>query len=457
MEARSRGEPDLFGLALEHYADARAPFQVVRARFKEEQKAEQKRLGKQQLDLMLNKSTTMLQAQQLEMAGEESSDENPGVSDDESEGEEEDEEGEAEEASESEAESEDAAASETASEASPAPSRSARTNARRTTGRSRLSVSATPADTPLTGEDDDADDSGDAVFAGATESDAERDAEDNQFAAEMEEDDAGGGDDDDDDEMANLAAEADMPIEELLRRSGYAAMVAEEEAGTASNGPSPVTAPTEPAAPVAESTETSNGETSNAAPSPSTPGTSAPAGPELTAEEKEAEAMSEFGSAAGEEGRDQEDEQLEQEMEADEGESDDEEMKGLAEDADLPIEELMRKYGYGPNADAAASPADADADAANSEMKVEPDDAASESVKSEAPSAHASDAEDAEEIEEIASDAVAAEKAARETGLGADRQVVHFKPPFLLRATLRPYQQAGLEWLASLYTSGVNG
>lgn len=433
-----------------------APSQVVRARFKEEQKAEQKRLGKQQLDLMLNKSTTMLQAQQLEMAGEESSDENPGVSDNESEGEEEDEEEGEEEGGESEADSEGAAVSETASEATPAPSRSARANARRTTGRSRLSVSATPADTPLAGEDDGVEDSGDAVFAGAAESDAEREAEDNQFAAEMEEDEAGGGDDDD--EMANLAAEADMPIEELLRRSGYAAMVAEEEAGAASDGPIPGAAPTEPAAPVAESTETSNGEMSNAAPSPSTPGTSAPAGPELTAEEKEAAAMSEFGSDAGEEGRDQEDEQLEQEMEADEGESDDEEMKGLAEDAGLPIEELMRKYGYGPNADGAASPADVDG-ADDSEMKVEPDDAASEGVKSEArsPSAHASDAGDAEEIEEIASDAVEAEKAARETGLGADRQVVHFKPPFLLRATLRPYQQAGLEWLASLYTSGVNG
>ena len=62
-----------------------------------------------------------------------------------------------------------------------------------------------------------------------------------------------------------------------------------------------------------------------------------------------------------------------------------------------------------------------------------------------------------EVTEEPPLDAVAAEKAARETGLGADRQVVHFKPPFLLRATLRPYQQAGLEWLASLYTGGVNG
>lgn len=31
------------------------------------------------------------------------------------------------------------------------------------------------------------------------------------------------------------------------------------------------------------------------------------------------------------------------------------------------------------------------------------------------------------------------------------------KPPFLLRGTLRPYQQAGLEWLVSLYTNKNNG
>jgi helicase SWR1 len=31
------------------------------------------------------------------------------------------------------------------------------------------------------------------------------------------------------------------------------------------------------------------------------------------------------------------------------------------------------------------------------------------------------------------------------------------RPPFLLRGTLRPYQQAGLEWLASLYANKMNG
>ena len=31
------------------------------------------------------------------------------------------------------------------------------------------------------------------------------------------------------------------------------------------------------------------------------------------------------------------------------------------------------------------------------------------------------------------------------------------KPPLLLRGTLRPYQQAGLEWLASLHSRNLNG
>jgi SNF2 family DNA or RNA helicase len=31
------------------------------------------------------------------------------------------------------------------------------------------------------------------------------------------------------------------------------------------------------------------------------------------------------------------------------------------------------------------------------------------------------------------------------------------RPPFLLRGTLRPYQQAGLEWLVSLYMNEHNG
>ncbi|WWD03258.1 hypothetical protein V865_001309 [Kwoniella europaea PYCC6329] len=38
-----------------------------------------------------------------------------------------------------------------------------------------------------------------------------------------------------------------------------------------------------------------------------------------------------------------------------------------------------------------------------------------------------------------------------------DEEGPRVKQPFLLRGTLRPYQQAGLEWLASLWENGMNG
>ncbi|GAA6057722.1 hypothetical protein JCM3770_002662 [Rhodotorula araucariae] len=425
---------------------------VVRARRKEEQMEEQKRLGKQQLDEMLNKSTTMLQAQQIEMVGDESATDSDEPADDDDEAEEDE---------------PSVAASSPAPEPSPAPPPSAKGKgktkangrgapARRAPARprSRLSVSATPADSPAaSGEADEAD--GDVAF-GEAEDDARRAEEDDAYAAEMEKDD-----EDDDDELKGLADEADMPIEELLRRSGYAAMLAEEQAGVDGDedeGEEEVEAEEEemadddasmadivngePPARKEASSEPSAAATaasSNAAPSPSTPGTSAPAAPDLTAEEKEADAMSEFGSDAAEEARDDEDAAMAKEMEAEEGKSDDEEMKGLAEDADLPIEELMRKYGYGgtaeqqPNGDALAS--------------------------SPVPKSEEDDGVDADEDgADVASTSAKEEEADEEVdGAPADRQIVHLKPPFLLRATLRPYQQAGLEWLASLYTGGVNG
>jgi hypothetical protein len=96
-------------------------------------------------------------------------------------------------------------------------------------------------------------------------------------------------------------------------------MVAEEEAGVASSdGPTPGAAPTEPAPPVVPRQLQSRIPTLLRLPSPR-PSTRDPRAQTSPAWN-------------GEEGRDQEDEQLEQEMEADEGESDDEEMKGLAEE-----------------------------------------------------------------------------------------------------------------------------
>ncbi|GAA5906550.1 hypothetical protein JCM8208_000477 [Rhodotorula glutinis] len=430
---------------------------VVRARRKEEEKKEQKRLGKQQLDEMLNKSTTMLQAQQIEMGAEDADSD-----DDDDQSAPEDDEDEQDEDEEEPVDSPSVAPSSPAPDSSPAPSRAkAKANGRRAPpprrqsirSRSRLSVSATPADSPATaaGEPDE---DGDVGFAEADEDDARRAEEDDAYAAEMEKEDK----EDDDDELKGLADEADMPIEELLRRSGYAAMLAEQEAGgEAAEGEEEdgeegeedeedsAMADVLAHGPVKEgSTEPSAAATaasSTGAASPSTPGTSAPAAPDLTAEEKEAEAMSEFGSDAGEEQRDDEDDALAQEMEAEEGESDDEEMKGLEEDADMPIEELMRKYGYGGGA-AAEPSGDVESAAAASPKREEDEDGA------------ASASEEDEDEEREGPEADADDKISTEP---SDRQIQHLRPPFLLRATLRPYQQAGLEWLASLYTGGVNG
>jgi len=448
-----------------HFADSSLPLQVVRARRKEEHKKEQKRLGKQQLDEMLNKSTTMLQAQQVEMGGEDAdSDDDSDDGDDQSAPEEEDDD-EPDEDDQELADSPSVAPSSPAPDSSPAPSRAkAKANGRRAPpplrqsirSRSRLSVSATPADSPATATAEP-DEDGDVGFVEADEDDARRDEEDDAYAAEMEKDDK---DDEDDDELKGLADEADMPIEELLRRSGYAAMLAEQEAGGEAaeeeeqdegEGDDDDSAMADVLAdePVKEgSTEPSAAATaasSTGAASPSTPGTSAPAAPDLTAEEKEAEAMSEFGSDAGEEQRDDEDDALAQEMEAEEGESDDEEMKGLEEDADMPIEELMRKYGYGGGAAAAEPNGDVESAAPASPKREDDDD------EQDAASASAKDEDDeAQEGAELDAD----EDISTEP---SDRQIQHLRPPFLLRATLRPYQQAGLEWLASLYTGGVNG
>ncbi|GAA5916406.1 hypothetical protein JCM6882_001549 [Rhodosporidiobolus microsporus] len=417
---------------------------VVKARRKAEQQKEQKRLGKQQLDAMLNKSTTMLQAQQLEMAGDESGSEEEAAFDEEEEEEEEQNEDEEEQ------EQEDSPAT---VETSPAPSPKPNGRRRATRARSRLSVSATPADSPAASSSAaEVDEDGDVGFAEAAADDAERAEEDDAMAAEMEKEEGQS----DDDEMNGLAAEADMPIEELLRRSGYAAMMAEEAAAEEGGGEDEEEEEEEE-----EEDEEDGGTTADLSAQPSeapTPADTAPASPtpaaELNAEEKEAEAMSEFGSEGGE-ARDDEDDQMAAEMEAEEdgNASDDSEMAGLADEADMPIEELMRKYGYGGAADAAADvhaagdAVDPTKPSLNGTASPQPkeEDEEEEEVGSPAPKE-----EDEEEVE-------GGEEEEDEREASPLVKQISLQPPFLLRATLRPYQQAGLEWLASLYAGGING
>lgn len=378
---------------------------------------------------MLDKSTTMLKTQQVEMAGESDSESEEDNS--ESSAEEEGEEVE-DEATPSEAATETDAGSPAVE--SPPPPPVLRTNGRRPTrARSTLSISATPldspADSPVESTTDEVDAEDDDVFDGPE--DVARTHEDQTMEAEMEAED-----EDDDSEIGGLAEEADMPIEELLRRSGYGAMMEAEAAAEGGDADAEVDTPMEDTSPAASESTT-------------------PA-PDLTAEEAEADAMSAFGSE-GDDARQDEDEQLEEAMEAEEAGavSDASEMDGLAEDADLPIEELMRKYGYGGGDEAAVD----DETAASSFVEqagTSPRVNGNHIDEIDADEDGSAAAEDEEE-EEAAVEDDEEEEAAAEEEESPVQKAVNIRPPFLLRGSLRPYQQAGLEWLASLYTSGVNG
>lgn len=104
------------------------------------------------------------------------------------------------------------------------------------------------------------------------------------------------------------------------------------------------------------------------------------------------------------------------------------EADGLARDAEMPLEELMRRYGYvGANevgVDQSSTPREADSDDEDEEGQLEDTKPAAALLG----------------LENVAP--------MYEGGV---------RPPFLLRGTLRPYQQSGMEWLVSGYTRGVNG
>ncbi|TKY88137.1 hypothetical protein EX895_002847 [Sporisorium graminicola] len=189
----------------------------------------------------------------------------------------------------------------------------------------------------------------------------------------------------------------------------------------------------------------------------------------------------------------QEDAELERQMWA-EDEEDDSEDAGLEADANIPIEELLKRYGYGQDADEGGTDdIDAGEEEAASEgeqapsliAKTEKEDTADANVKVEA--AEVQEAEDssdaAMDVEEADSSALkrrsdalyenghsdtesAATSGRRSSRrsmtrassiVSSDRLTARSRQPFLLRGQLRPYQQIGFEWLSSLYANGVNG
>ncbi|CAE6405730.1 unnamed protein product [Rhizoctonia solani] len=114
--------------------------------------------------------------------------------------------------------------------------------------------------------------------------------------------------------------------------------------------------------------------------------------------------------------------------------SSDSEIDDLAKDAEIPLEEIMRRYGFiGVNEVGAGqgnTPRESDSD---DESETRGEDEDEEGEDSRAAGALLG-------LENL--------NTPKEAGI---------RPPFLLRGTLRPYQQSGLEWLISGYVRGNNG
>lgn len=155
------------------------------------------------------------------------------------------------------------------------------------------------------------------------------------------------------------------------------------------------------------------------------------------------------------------------------------EIDGLEDDANVPIMEVLQRYGYldhnpesnSQSMDLDEAPPTRDQARIGSRSQAIEDNANRRDSTSTAvhlsPHSPASDAEpqvvDAEDglSEPSALDESDDETASRSSDSQSSKVIEqsesYIPPPFLLRGTLRPYQQAGLEWLASLHANDTNG
>ncbi|SPO30146.1 related to SWR1 - DEAH-box protein, putative RNA helicase [Ustilago trichophora] len=193
----------------------------------------------------------------------------------------------------------------------------------------------------------------------------------------------------------------------------------------------------------------------------------------------------------------QEDAELERQM-WEEDEEDDSEDAGLEADANIPIEELLKRYGYRqdadqeqsenaasegtvsedeakPSAETKADSIDVDAKASVKVEEIDEKDVAEAEtvdVSDEEIAANEDDASSAlirpsdallEDHSDTESAATSGRRSSRRSMtrassiVSSDRPTARSRQPFLLRGQLRPYQQIGFEWLSSLYANGVNG
>ena len=414
---------------------------VVRARRREQARAEREKWGKEQLSQMLDASAGLLKAQQeakdayddedddiTDSAQSDDDDEEDGSDEGEEEGDDDDDGDDEQEEDEDQAET----AADTPDAASVAGD----------------DVSLVAATVDEAAESDKADDENDEeededgapgdfvtdeqAALREAEEDARMDAEmdsssdDGDEAAGAAQAQGGGGG-----EMAGLAADAELPIEEILRREGYFDMIAAEQEG-------------EPARESSSSTRQSTTSiASTPAPAPGENGAAHDDDADDDAEAHEGDFDDDAAQAARFAEEDAAFSDALDDDEAQESADSDAEMRGLHEDAELSVEELRRKYaGY---------------DEVESMQVVED----SRELDDDKPKTngvngvgehdeHEGDGEGHDEEEQEQEDEVDVEAT-------LPSNAPHLRTPFLLRGTLRPYQQAGFEWLASLYTNNVNG
>lgn len=246
----------------------------------------------------------------------------------------------------------------------------------------------------------------------AEEEELLREYDDEEYAKEMEEEEGQPeAVNEESDEDQGLLEDADLPIEQLMAKYGYAPRpdgFQERSEPEDHAVDSPLLQDEASLSPKQDASSTAIASEVNQSQDPAS---------------AEADQDNEFAPPI-DEAEEQADVDFDAAMDEDEegSEDDDAEMNALAAEADVPIEQLLG--GYQPS----ASP--------------QPDD--SLAVTSE-------DASLQEDEDVEMSDAVSQHSS------NTSEEHIKVNVPFLLRGTLRPYQKAGLEWLASLYVNGLNG
>lgn len=297
---------------------------------------------------------------------------------------------------------------------------------------------------------------GDSIFV--PDNDAFTDLADREMDLEMEAEDAE--EESDDEEIGGLHEDAELPVEALLLRYGYIAAGDSISPGDSNDDPN----------------------ASHVARLPLAQGTAGKSSNSSTTQINHDLGDGEFdvGDVSA---IDASDCLLDIEMEAEEGglaaEDSDDEINGLEDDANVPIMEVLQRYGYldsnpesnSQSMDLDEVPPTSDQARIGSSSRAIEDSANRRDSTSTAvhlsPHSPASNAEpQVVDPEDGLSEPSALDESDNETASRSsdsqsskvmERSENYIPPPFLLRGTLRPYQQAGLEWLASLHANDTNG